>query len=447
MRADLLRALARGPASAGELVAALSISQPTLSRALRASAADVLVAGRARATRYAARRTIDGVSSPVPVYEVRPLGERPRRLLELHPVRPDGFWAGLGHAGAFYDDLPWFLHDLRPSGFLGRLLPLRHPELDVPRDVLLWNADHVLRYATRHGWNLPGAFVLGDAAYEAFVAAAEDPPDRVDAAARERRYPELAADVLRLGPAGSSAAGEQPKFLVTRAGEDGLVPLIVKFSPPLRDEVAIRIGDLLVAEHVAHGVLAAHGIPSARSSLLHAGGRAFLEVERFDRDGLAHRRGVVSLAALDAEHVGSQLDRWSTTTAALVRAGIIPPADHTRVRWLETFGRLIANTDMHASNLAFLLDGTSLAGVAPAYDMLPALYAPIQGEIVERVFTPALPSPSDADVALEAWMAALEYWRALARRPELSVGFRDLAWANVRAVGALESSVARLPAG
>ncbi len=441
----LLRVLARGPASAAELATALGVSQPTVSRAVRASATEVLVVGRARATRYAARRRLEGVRSPVPVYEVRPRGSSPRRLVDLHPVRPDGFWAGLGAAGEFHDDLPWFLQDVRPSGFLGRLLPRRFPELELPTDIRLWSGDQTLRYAVGHGWNLPGALVLGDRAYETFLAAVERPPDAVDAAARDRRYPELAADVLQLGPAGSSAGGEQPKFLATRSGGDGLVPVLVKFSPPLRDDVAVRIGDLLVAEHVAHEVLAARGVPTARSSLLWAGDRVFLEVERFDREGTAHRRGLVTLAAVDGQFVGSNLDRWSTTTASLVRDGLLSAGDHAAVRWLETFGRMIANTEMHASNLSLFLDGARIVGPAQAYDMAPALYAPVQGEVVPRTFAPALPAPSDADVARGAWAAARDYWASLAERPEVSSAFREVARRNLGAVAALEPTLQRLP--
>lgn len=50
------RALSRGPLGAPELCRQLGISQPTLSRAVRREGARIVVWGRARATRYAARR-------------------------------------------------------------------------------------------------------------------------------------------------------------------------------------------------------------------------------------------------------------------------------------------------------------------------------------------------------------------------------------------------------
>lgn len=439
---DLLR---RGPATSADLSALGGWSQPTLSRALRSLGDVVLVSGRARNTRYAARREVRHVRSPVAGYEVRPPGERPRHGFDLHPVRPAGWWAGLDRQGEFVDDLPWFLDDVRPSGFLGRLVPRRHLDLDVPADVSLWSADDVIRWASRHGWNLPGAFVLGDDAFRDYLRAADMPPDAVAASERTARYPALAEDVLSLGTAGSSAAGEQPKFLVTRVGSDGAVPVLVKFSPPVADPVSERYADLLVAEHVALRTLAGVGVAAARSCLVRSAGRVFLEVERFDRLGPAHRRGLVSLGAVDAAFVGSRRARWSDTTGPLAAAGSIAPSDHLRTRWLERFGDWIANDDMHSGNLSFHLDGTDLDGLSPVYDMGPAAFAPLRGELPHRGFAPSLPGPSDADVAPGAWSAARAFWQATADHADASLGFRAVARDADRALAALEPALARLP--
>lgn len=433
LRSELVTTLARsGPGRAADLCLQLRISQPTLSRLVRRSLDQVLVVGRARTTRYAARRTVEGVRAPIPVFEVRSVDEAPRHLLDLHPIRPDGFWIERhdGTDSTFADDLPWFLNDLRPAGFLGRLLPRRFPDLGAPDDIGRWSADDVLRYLARFGWNLPGALIVGEDAFARFTRVALEPPDRVPATTRTVRYPELATDVLAFGPAGSSAGGEQPKFLATRDDGEALVPVLVKFSPPLTDAPAVRTADLLVAEHVAHRVLADDGHPAARSSLLRADNRLFLEIERFDRQGPANRRGLASLFSVDAEFVGSRLDRWSTTTAALVALGLLGEVDHREVRWLEAFGRFIANTDMHPGNLSLWLDGTRLAGVAPVYDMLPMLYAARQGELPAVAFDPAVPSPADRDVARTAWTAANTFWNEVAAHPEVSAGFRACARDN-----------------
>lgn len=402
------RALRASPgASAAELAVAVGVSPTTMSRLLAERNTELLVVGRARRTRYALRRRAPGLPDAVPVFEVRPTGEAPRHLVDLHLAAPEGVFSVSATSQEYTSGLPWFLDDLRPTGFLGRALG----ETD------LWSADDVLRFACGHGWNLPGAFVLGELAYAEFTRAAAEPPDLVALDDRERRYVELAGGALG---SGFGVGGEQPKFLATRG--DG-VPVLVKFSPPLTDPAAVRVGDLLIAEHVAHGVLASAGQPSARSEVLFAGGRVFLEIGRFDRQGTAHRRGVASLRAVDAQFVGGPLDRWSTTTAALVRDGLLAPADHRRVRWLEAFGHAIANTDMHPGNLSFWLDGVELAGVAPAYDMLPMAYAPRQRELVPVTFRPARPSPANADVADEVVAAAARFWAAVAAHPAVSSGF------------------------
>jgi hypothetical protein len=83
--ADLYHALSRGPLAATELQKILGLSKSTLQRTLERERDRVLTVGRARATRYAARRHVDGVLTPIPVYEVDPEGAS-RHALTLHPV-------------------------------------------------------------------------------------------------------------------------------------------------------------------------------------------------------------------------------------------------------------------------------------------------------------------------------------------------------------------------
>jgi hypothetical protein len=219
--------------------------------------------------------------------------------------------------------------------------------LGLPDHITLWSGDHCLRYLVQAAWNTPGSLLAGDEAFRRYAAQTEPPfADAVAADGRAERYAAIAEDVLQHGVAGSSAAGEQPKFLATRIGEGGPTPVIVKFSPPATDALGARVADLLVAEHLASSLLAERGVPAATTSLHHARGRTFLEVERFDRVGTSGRRGVASLMALDGAFVG-KLATWPETTEALLRQRLISAADHRRARWLHLFGRLIANSDMH----------------------------------------------------------------------------------------------------
>jgi hypothetical protein len=447
LRQALLRRLAlTGPAGAPELTPALGISQPVFSRLVASMRRELLVVGRARKTRYAAYRSIADVGSRIPVYAIDERGKS-RQLARLHAVLPEGFYVeGLTAdvQSQFYKDLPYFLSDLRPSGFLGRLIPRRHPELGVPNDILVWSSDHFLRWAARYGWNLSGNLIVGDEAFRLYLANTRSVPDLVAAGQRSRRYPEFARDVLNAGAPGSSAAGEQPKFLVTRT--PGFHPVLVKFSPPLEDRVGRRMADLLVAEHIAHQVLRAHKHGAPASELVRAGNRMFLEVARFDRVGRRGRRGVVSLMMLDGEFVGRLLS-WSDTGAELERHGVIDAAILTEIRWRELFGKLIANSDMHFGNLSLFVKGTRVTGLAPAYDMLPMSYSPQQAHITEAHFEPPLPSAADAAIWPTAYRAALDFWGRVASHRLVSGPFRKLAHRNHARLLESRDVAALLPKG
>lgn len=436
---------AHGDASAAELRALVGLSQPTFSRYAKVLSDELIAFGRSRATRYAWRRRLVGLPEPIPVFEVGD-GARPTRpLCSLVAIQPHGFlveWA-TGDPAEPFDDLPWFLHDLRPSGFLGRLLPRRHPELGLPPDIRLWSAEHVLRYLVRHGEDHVGALIVGEEALAAHLARAAAPPDLVARGERERAWPRRAAEVLGLGPAGSSAGGEQPKFLATRDDGGARVPVLVKFSPPPDNAANRRLADLLVAEHLALETLREAGLPAARSELVSAGGRVFLEVERFDRLGPARRRGVLSLEALDAQLVGQGHGRWVDAVRALVAAGAVPAALLDPVRRLEGFGRLIANTDMHFGNLAFLARGVRVEELAPAYDMGPMAFAPRQGELVDPPLRLLPPRPDEAPIAGWLLHTAGRFWARLAEEPRCEPGLRAIAREGVAQVAALRGGSVR----
>ncbi len=434
MQDRLIRTLAvLGPSPARTLMAELQISQSTLSRLVQGMRDAVVVGGRARATRYGARRQILGVVAPIPVYDVAPSG-KVRFFSRLYPVEPAGFWQEPAHpraVAAWCPDLPWFLQDARPAGFLGRLEPRRHPELGLPLDIRSWSTDQVLRFLTREGSDVVGAFIVGDDAYQRFRQRASDLAGErlVD----DSDYPRLAETVLSSGQAGSSAAGEQPKFLTTRASDDGARAVLVKFSPPGGEVVGRRVADLLVCEHLALKTLQAAGVPASSSRIFVAAdgvGRTFLEVERFDRLG-AGRRGLVSLASLDAQFVGGEHRRWPQSTQLLLRQGIISADDHRHVRFLDLFGGLIGNNDMHFGNVSFFLDGADVGGLAPIYDMLPTRYAPVAGEIVSRAVELVLPTPQDADLAEGVVAAARSFWQAVVDDERIGAGVSDIARAHL----------------
>ena len=103
-----------------------------------------------------------------------------------------------------------------------------------------------------------------------------------------------------------------------------------------------------------------------------------------------------------------------------------------RTQGLWWFGSLIGNTDMHAGNLSFepRQAGEPL-GLAPGYDMLPMLHAPLAGgELSARPFEPPLPLPAQRAHWHAACDAALGFWDDPAGHAGISGGFRALCRAH-----------------
>ena len=381
----------------------------------------------------------------LPIYEVDP-DARAAQVAVLHAVSPDGFYVESlvsDIRSAFYSDLPYWMNELRPAGFLGRLIPQQHPELELPRDVRLWSADQTLRYLANFGWNLSGSWIVGDAAFQRYVSLARKPQNPVPARTRKARYPQLSEAVLKAGAPGSSAGGEQPKFLATKVPPGSSV--LVKFSPAAEGAIATRSADLLVAEHLAHEVLNEHGKAASKSEVIASSGQIFLEVERFDRTLVGGRRGMLSLLALDAEFIG-RARTWTDSVTHLAAAGVIPSPLVPEVAWLELFGRLIANTDMHPGNLSFLMSGARVLDLAPVYDMLPAQYAGQQGHLRSVAFQLPVPGPAIAEFWEAASRAAIDFWQRVAAHALVSTEFRSEARHNAGLVEGFRDDARLLPA-
>ena len=435
MSAEILTRLRGGPTTPAQLQRELRISQPTLSRRMAGLRGQIETIGRARTVRYALRRPMRELAPELPIYRISSAGEAGEIGL-LIPVHGGFVYRDLEQAKAsFHESLPWFLADLRPQGFLGRLFPRLHPEIGLPERVADWSEDQALYAVARRSEDLVGNLIVGEESFTRWSAA--PPPITLAAVERARRYPLLAERALAGEIAGSSAGGEQPKFLAVLTGPEPAEHVLVKFSEPLDSAAGRRAGDLLLSEHHALQTLAAAGIPAARTQVLEAGGRQFLEVARFDRIGARGRSGLISLAALDDEFVGERRD-WLSSALALERLGWIERGDVERVGWLQAFGGFIANADMHFGNLSFLYEGQRPLALAPAYDMLPMLYWPRRGELPTADFAPPPPPARALAPARQARRAAIEFWRRVAGDDRIAVGMREIAQRNARALEQLK---------
>lgn len=426
---QLLAELGRlGQARTSELTSRLGVSQPTVSRLMTAAGDRVCRISTGRATRYTLTRSIPPLGTRIPVYRVDELGKI-HRYGTLHLLAGSHHWLAQEDApGTFFEGLPPFAADMSPQGYVGRSFTTRYPELDVPRRITDWNDDHRLLALALRGEDCTGNLILGDESLNRFLAQTPRP-------VHSRDYPELARASMT-GQPGSSAGGEQPKFTAYSEGRH----VLVKFSPADESAAAQRWRDLLACESLALELLRTEGLPSAVAQSLSIEGRRFLEVERFDRAGSRGRKALLSLGAIDDEYFGHR-DTWTKAAQRMLAARCLTPEDARSMRWLDSFGQLIGNSDRHFGNLSFFVEGESRFRLAPVYDMLPMLFAPVGTDIVERRFEPAPPTADNLDVWPQAAHCAVTYWGKLGASDELSGEFRQFALRCRDAVEALASQI------
>jgi hypothetical protein len=433
---DLVKAiLARGIATGAELQRELKVSQPTLSRVIARLGEQIVRIGSNRNARYALRRELPQIGSSLPIFEINEEGQA-SLLGRLDALARDQYWfaATVPQHRELSDGLPYFLQDLWPQGFIGRTVSKRFPELGLPERINDWNDSHVLMYLSQRGDDSIGNILIGDESLRRYLKQFQAHRSYVDLRDRENQYPVLADSAIAGTPPGSAAGGEQPKFTVEIGNRDDVRHVLVKFSPIRTDRVSQRWSDLLVAEHIASKLLAVVGVPANATELVVAGNRLFLEVERFDRSGIRGRIGIASLAAIVDRHIGRR-DNWIAAAESLKSMGKVSAKDAESIRRAATFGQLIGNSDMHFGNLSFFASLGREFSLAPIYDMLPMMYAPVAGdELPDRQFETALPSAGNLSIWKSMAEAAEEYWREVASHELISTEFAARALENAEAV-------------
>jgi hypothetical protein len=436
------------------------VSRPTLMRATRAAAGQLIVRGAARRSTYAALRALRGSVAALRVYRIDEQGTSHEHAL-LYLTHPDGSAIDFQESAewplpdaqmrdGWFDGLPYPLLDMRPQGFLGRNFARRHAALlQVDENPEKWSDDDAVYALSLLGSDVPGDLILGDAAYRRWLASVQAPEVGIADDELTARYAALADESLQQGVGDSSAGGEFPKFTALRragiapGGAGAATHVIVKFSGSDGSPGAQRWSDLLVCEHLASRVLPLHLHVSAAESTIHqAAGRTFLEVVRFDRHGRHGRSGMLSMAAINAALLGASAGPWPVTAARLLQLGLLDDSAVDTIARLWHFGRLIANTDMHEGNLSFMppSPGTAMLRVAPSYDMLPMLYAPARGvELVDRAYAPMLPLPGERAAWRAAARAALAFWALAAADARISEAFRATCRRNEAALRGVAS--------
>lgn len=440
---DAVRAALRlGPKTNRDLEAAARVSAATAKRILQELETEIISAGETRRRRHALRRQVRGTLSTLETFVIAEDG-RATRGGDIQLVQPSGchalldsqVWPQDPAQSGWWEGLPYPLYDMRPQGYLGRVLAQEvAPSIDVPVNPEDWSDDDVCWFLAHYGADTPGNLIVGERAMQLWTRERLQLRVISDRMVKQE-YLERAQTSLRQVGAGSSAGGEFPKFTATRSAARSATPhVIVKFSGGETTGAARRWADLLVCEHLAaDAIRTLEGHSAASSRIIEAGGRTFLESERFDRHGEHGRSAVVTLSAVEAALIGAGPGAWPAVVGSPAGKQFFRAEIRDRVEELWWFGRFTANTDMHHGNLSFRPRGDSFE-LAPAYDMLPMRYAPLRGGDVPDPEFAVHDMPMPPRGQQRRWAAvlhaALTFWDQASRDSRISEDFRRVCGAN-----------------
>jgi len=419
--------LGRGPSTSKEIQAATGLSQSSVARKLRDLKDNVIQLQRGRSIKYVSTCNAFGGNDKLPLGMVDAHGDTVL-IAFIRPLSHGGFFVEpqtdissllLGeNKDGLYDDLPYFLFDLRPQGFLGRQIAreMASQSEDFPNDPKYWNTNHIGRYLISNGDDLPGNFKFGE---QALLRVRRKP-----VIVSDEDYPALADSVMSGNIPGSSAGGEQPKFTAFNGNRDSQV--IVKFSPKGDNEIAKRWRDILITEYHAAKIIDNEIFPVAETRLIEMGERFFLETQRFDRLREYGRKSMISLQSIDAEFTGLG-NNWPQVMNALFKSGKVGEQDVIKAESFWYFGRLINNTDMHLGNLSLAIEG-DMFRLLPLYDMCSMGFAPKSGgEVQPFVFVP--PEPGNINLRKDQIKnikgIARDFWENVGRDERISGEFKN----------------------
>lgn len=300
-------------------------------------------------------------------------------------------------------------------------------------------------------------FQFSPSVYEPRAAKGASLEELMESAARVEKGTPLSPELDQALYHGTSIGGARPKALI----EDGAVKHVAKFSS------SSDLYSVVKGEFIAMRLARLCGINAAPVSLVRAGGKDVLLVERFDRtraNGGWERRAMVS--ALTILGLDEMMARYASyqDLAEIVRHRFTAPSDTLRELFARiVFSILCGNTDDHARNHAAFWDGAMLT-LTPAYDICPqgrtgqeatqAMLISGQNRM-SRIATCLeaahhfLLSEPEAIALIEAQLVCIaENWRPVCDEADLSEADRNLFWGrqflNPYAFTELEGDAARL---
>lgn len=163
---------------------------------------------------------------------------------------------------------------------------------------------------------------------------------------------------------GTSIGGARPKAAIT--GEDA--KYVAKFS------ISTDNFQIVQAEYVAMTLAARLGMNVAEVSLEKSAGKDVLLVKRFDRQsgtsGWCRRSIVSALTVLGLDEKWAREATYPNLADQLRIHGLAFKKDATELFSRLVFNVLIGNTDDHARNHSFFVEGRTIQ-LTPAYDITP----------------------------------------------------------------------------
>lgn len=413
-----------------ELMQGLDISQPTLSRLISGMSYEIVVMGKGRATCYGLPRKIHNKESRLPVYSIDPRGDA---HLYGHLTALQGgqyWWEDTKEMGEIFNQIPWFLQDLKMSGYSARSFAYRQIEsLHLPRKLADWSEEDTLFASSCRGEDRVGNLVVGEESLARYFSLARELPVAIKVDTSPWIYPQLAQKTLAGERDPAQTGGEQPKFSAYIDDQGTLCHMLVKFSPATDSNEARRYADLLICEHLALEAIRMAGHSPARSRIIIAGKQVFLCLKRFDRRGELGRLPLLSLRSVHAR-IQVPCDNWIDAAIRLKNHHLISNKDAHKLCWLSLFSDLIGNTNQHFGNISLIPHQQNAYIISPFYGIRPTLYEPIAGEIPLRLFTPP---PIRNEVSMErpnALKIAIFFWKSAAVDERISSEFRQICYEN-----------------
>ncbi len=409
-----------------EIQLACNLTQRQVGLQLKKLERRVIKITNGRSPRYALTAPKFGVGDSILIWEIDNFG-KPTCIARLRPLAVDGFFIEghqnmpkvfLGEAGnGLFDDLPFFLADMAPKGFLGKKIAEQLARIDntFPAHLKDWKNEHIGRYLLANTDNSIGNLKFGN------NATLNLHPGR--AQHNRSDYIALADGIMDNEEILSSAGGEHQKF--TTFCKDIHAHVIVKFSPKGSEANARRWKDILITEHYAAQAINSTGfVTAAETHIFEDGGRLFLESKRFDRSGENGRRSMLSLEVIDAEFVGNGSD-WIDSCYRLYQQKLLSMQDYVNVEFLSVFALFIGNTDTHLGNISFSMH-RDMFSLLPIYDMCSMGFAPrSNGEVTPLKFRWPVEVRVKHVGVKSVRHCAEQFWSALVKESLISDEFRE----------------------